>query len=222
MSQGFIIIENLDIPSETLEEVERQTKAGIARTHNGANWIMNNPYNPCKLDSAFALESFRKLAFLPEIREHVPIQGELDSYISKFFPMPPKKGFSVDWHQDNFYIRADSQRMISCDVFPHGATKDMGGLRVIPCSHTRSNVPFPHQKTSHGVFQWMNVSENHPQIVDIDLQKPFAILFDINLVHTCYKNTSDKYRPSIAWEYKERGYLPETYTGHQSQDIYEV
>lgn len=219
--KGYEIIYDLDIPKSLKWEVAKQTVAGL--NNSGKGWVMNEPGNPCKLDAAFRLENFRQIAENPRIlsrAQEILGQTELDTYISKFFPMVPGKGFSVDWHQDNFYIRANPERMISCDVFINGATKEMGGLRVLPGSHKRSI--FPHEKGSHGVFNWMKVSDNHPQIVDIDIEKPFAILFDINLVHTCYRNTSDVYRPSLAWEYKHRGYLPSTHNGHFSQDYFNI
>lgn len=183
---------------------------------------MNSPGNPCKLDAAFDIDEFRMISHHPRLLEaarEILGQEELDTYISKFFPMIPKRGFSVDWHQDNHYIRSDVGRMVSCDVFVNGATKEMGGLRIIPGSHRRN---FHHNKTSHEVFQWMEVNDNHSGIVDIDINNPFAILFDVRLVHTCYRNVSNLYRPSLAWEYKHRGYLPQSHNGHISQDIHEI
>jgi ectoine hydroxylase-related dioxygenase (phytanoyl-CoA dioxygenase family) len=220
---GYEIIYDLEIPTGVRWEAIKQTVAGLNEA--GEGWVMNKPGNPCKLDAAFRLENFRLIAEHPQIlskAREILGQEKLDTYISKFFPMIPENGFSVDWHQDNFYIRANPEKMISCDVFIDGATKEMGGLRVIPRSHRRKHGVFPHEKGSHGVFNWMDVSENHPQIVDIDIDKPFAILFDVNLVHTCYRNTSEVYRPSLAWEYKHRGYLPPTHNGHLSQDEYEI
>lgn len=217
---GYIIIRDLDIPKNVMWEVYKQTAAGIQRTEHGNKWIMNAPNNPCKLDGAFDVPGLREIAKNPEILEKVRGilgEGELDTYISKFFPMVPETGFSVDWHQDNFYIRADPRKMISCDVFLKGCTPERGGLRLIPGSH-REN--FVHDKTDR-FFTWIDLKESE-QIVDIDIDEPFAILFDINLVHGCYKNTSQEYRPSIAWEYKHRGYVPPTHNGHQSQDIHEV
>ena len=217
---GYTIIRDLDIPKSVMWEVYKQTAAGIQRTEHGNKWIMNAPYNPCKLDGAFDVPGLREIAKNAKILEKVrEILGDvpLDTYISKFFPMTPGEGFSVDWHQDNFYIRGDSRRMVSCDVFLNGCTPDRGGLRLIPGSH-REN--FVHDKTDR-FFTWIDLKETSG-IVDIDIDEPFAIIFDINLVHGCYKNTSQEYRPSIAWEYKHRGYLPPTHNGHQSQDIHEV
>lgn len=204
-------------------ECVKLTQYATALTDNSNGWVMNEPNNPCKLDGAFGRSDvLRSVASYPELTSAAQkILGteELDTYISKFFPMIPYRGFSVDWHQDNFYIQGDKTKMVSCDVFVNGATKESGTLRVIPGSH---HEIYPHNHQSHGVFRWMGVDDYHPSILDIEIREPFAILFDVNLVHGCYNNTSHHYRPSIAWEYTHRGYLPKTHNAHQSQDKLEV
>ena len=40
-------------------------------------------------------------------------------------------------------------------------------------------------------------------IIDLELKAPYAVFFDINMVHGCYPNTSDNTRFSLAWEYIE-------------------
>ena len=221
MIDGYEIV-YLDEMHDILHEVYKLTIAGSMRSESGNKWIMNEPGNPCKLDAAFDSQILRKVSEIPKVRkiaENYLKTTELDTYISKFFPMLPRKGFSVDWHQDNHYIQADPGKMVSCDVFLKGATPEMGGLRLIPGSH-RAN--YPHTKYSHdGVFQWMQEPAEE-LIVDINIPTPFAIIFDVNLVHGCYKNVSDQWRPSIAWEYKHKGYLPPSHNGHQSQDIYGI
>lgn len=193
-------------------------------TVNTGHWVMNEPNNPCKLDGAFVQSDIlRSVATFPELKKSAQsILGaeDLDTYISKFFPMIPERGFSVDWHQDNYYIQGDRTKMVSCDVFVNGATRETGCLRVLSGSH---NKTYPHDKRSHGVFRWMYIDDGNPDIVDIELDEPFAVIFDVNLVHGCYHNTSkSKYRYSIAWEYTHRGYLPHTYNNHQSQDKLKV
>ena len=88
-------------------------------------------------------EVFKKLGRHPELLKRARVilkTNDLYTYISKFFPMIPKVGFSVDWHQDNFYIKADPTKLISCDVFVNGATKENGCLRIAPRSHTKARV----------------------------------------------------------------------------------
>ena len=218
---GYVIVHDLDIPTSVKIEALAQTAAGLRQDAHGNKWIVNAPFNPCKLDGAFDVPELREIARHPRLLEkarEILGETELDTYISKFFPMIPGKGFSVDWHQDNFYIRGDSRRMVSCDVFINGCNPERGGLRLIPGSH-REN--FVHNKTDR-FFSWINLNTNDYEIINLNIDKPFAIFFDINLVHGCFTNSSNDYRPSLAWEYKHRGYLPPTHNGHQSQDIHEI
>ena len=39
--------------------------------------------------------------------------------------------------------------------------------------------------------------------MDLELKAPYAVFFDINLVHGCYPNKSKDTRFSLAWEYIE-------------------
>lgn len=218
---GYVIVKDFMSVEEQQElrlEALRFTEIGTSLESSLDGWIMNSPHNPCKLDGAMMRTSvFRRLGRhrnLVSVAKQLLKKDKIDTYISKFFPMIPKHGFSVDFHQDNHYIQADPNRIVSCDVFIEGATKEMGCLRLIPSSHRKTH---PHMKDSHGVFKWMWVSEDE-DILDIDIDEPFAIFFHPNLVHGCYKNTSASYRPSIAWEYIDREHIPPTHNGHRSQD----
>jgi ectoine hydroxylase-related dioxygenase (phytanoyl-CoA dioxygenase family) len=195
------------------------TMLGSNLTHNEDGWILNSPNNPCKLDGAMhRSQVFRDLASndtLSSIARTLLGQENIDTYISKFFPMVPHEGFSVGWHQDNHYIKADPSRFISCDVFVNGADKENGCLRIIP--DTQMGIWETH-KQSHGVFDWIDIDEERLTIVDIECDTTFAVFFHPNLVHGCYRNKSDRYRYSIAWEYIHEGYVPPTHIGHQSQD----
>lgn len=220
---GYVILTDFLLAEEHQqlhEECYRLTELGKSRSDNGDNWIMNSPYNPCKLDGAMnrspVFHRLGKNRNLVEVARKLLKHDRVDTYLSKFFPMMPKVGFSVDWHQDNFYIKADPKKMISCDVFVHGATKENGCLRIIPHSH-KGRV-LNHNHPSHGSFFWLKTDDDNPNIVDIELDVPFAIFFHVNLVHGCYKNVSDKYRYSVAWEYVNANYTPITHNGHQSQD----
>jgi ectoine hydroxylase-related dioxygenase (phytanoyl-CoA dioxygenase family) len=220
---GYVIVTDFMSKEEHFninQECHIQTALATSLKENKNGWVMNSPNNPCKLDGAFkSNDTFRGVASnttLKSIAKKLLGKKDIDTYISKFFPMVPKEGFSVDWHQDNYYIRADSSKLISCDFFVNGATKENGCLRIIPESHRNIH---DHEKESHGFFRWMNVNETHPSIIDIEMEQPFAVFFDVNLVHGCYRNTSEaSYRYSIAWEYIDRKYIPKTHNGHQSQD----
>jgi|TARA_B110000093_G_scaffold128037_1_gene136915 ectoine hydroxylase-related dioxygenase (phytanoyl-CoA dioxygenase family) len=199
------------------------TMLGSNLTNNEDGWILNSPNNPCKLDGAMhRSQVFRDLASndtLSSIARTLLGQDNIDTYISKFFPMIPLEGFSVGWHQDNFYIKADPSKLISCDVFVNGADKENGCLRIAPNTHNKS---FSHNTHSHGVFYWMSVDDEDPTIIDIEQDSIFAVFFHPNLVHSCYKNTSDRYRYSIAWEYIQEEHVPRTHNNHQSQDRFPV
>jgi len=201
------------------EECDTYRKYAVRLFDNRNGWIINSPKNPCKLDGAMQRSLvFRDLGSndtLKEVARQLLDQNDIDTYISKFFPMVPLEGFSVGWHQDNHYIKADPSRLISCDVFVNGADKENGCLRIIPNSHTEE---FDHNQRSHRVFDWIDIDEECSTIVDIECDTTFAVFFHPNLVHGCYRNRSDRYRYSIAWEYIHEGYVPKTHNGHNSQD----
>ena len=224
---GYVVVTDFISPEELerlILEVDRYTEIGLSRVDDGENWTMNEPHNPCKLEGAMQVsEVFRDLGRNDKLTETArKLLGleHLDTYISKFFPMIPERGFSVDFHQDNHYIRSNPDKLISCDVFVKGATKERGCLRVMPMSHHGTNDAL-HAKPSNGPFNWMWITR-YDLLVDIEMDDIFAIFFHPNLVHGCYKNKSDEFRPSIAWEYIERDYVPMTHKGHQSQDRFKV
>lgn len=218
---GYVVITDFLTESQHKElniECATLTQYAESLEINQDDWILNSPHNPCKLDGAMAKSNvFRDLGRHPILTGAArTILGydNIDTYISKFFPMVPKKGFSVDWHQDNFYIQADRSKLISCDVFVNGADPQNGCLRIVPKSHL--NGVLPHDNSSHGVFNWLTVDDS--DVLDISINEPFAILFHVDLVHGCYINTSDRYRYSVAWEYMDSKYTPKTHRGHVSQD----
>jgi ectoine hydroxylase-related dioxygenase (phytanoyl-CoA dioxygenase family) len=215
---GYVIVTDFLNESEYDELLEEcHNLAHIGMETPDQYWVMNYPNNPCKLDCAMSLSG--KLFRLGRNETLVKYARELigpniETYISKFFPMIPRKGFSVDWHQDNYYIKADPNKMISCDVFVQGATRENGCLRIIPNSQ---HELISHELDSHGVFEW--ISDKHwKEVIDIELDEPFAILFHPQLIHSCYRNTSDRFRYSVAWEYITTDNHPPTYNGHHSQD----
>lgn len=225
--EGYVIIKNfltkeeheaLNRTCNTLLEEVKYVSAQI-----DGNWFMNSPNNPCKLQGAMAYsEELKNLGRHPKLLKIARVllrTNHLSTYISKFFPMVPKQGFSVDWHQDNYYINANPTKLVSCDVFVNGARKENGCLRVAPRSHTKGI--FKHEKHTHGVFQWMNLNPN-VEIVDVELDEPFAIFFHPDLVHGCYRNISEDYRFSVAWEYMKWPYIPPKHFDHVAHDLIKV
>lgn len=225
--EGYVIIKNfltkeehkaLNRTCNTLLEEVKYVSAQI-----DGNWFMNTPNNPCKLQGAMAYsEELKNLGRHPKLLKIARVllrTNHLSTYISKFFPMVPKQGFSVDWHQDNYYINANPTKLVSCDVFVNGARKENGCLRVVPRSHTKGI--FKHEKHTHGVFQWMNLNPN-VEIVDVELDEPFAIFFHPDLIHGCYRNRSEDYRFSVAWEYMKWPYIPPKHFEHVAHDLIKV
>jgi len=225
--EGYVVVKNfltkdehreLNHTCNTLTEEARHISA-----QSQGNWLMNSPHNPCKLEGAMGcVEEFKKLGRhkrLVSVAQRLLRTTSLSTYISKFFPMIPKVGFSVDWHQDNFYIEANPSKLISCDVFVNGARKENGCLRIVPRSHTKGI--FRHDATSHGVFNWIKLNPK-VDIIDIELDEPFAVFFHPNLIHGCYKNTSRDYRYSVAWEYMKWPYLPPKHNDHISNDLIHI
>ena len=129
------------------------------------------------------------------------IGNDVDVYISKFFPMEPNGGQSTFMHQDNFYFKGNPNEIISCAVYLEDTNKDNGCLRIAKGSH--NDGIFEHNVDSgmQGI-KWINESTiNKFEIVDIVEEAPFAVFFNINSVHGCYENKSDRTRFSLAWEY---------------------
>lgn len=225
--EGYVIIKNF-LTKEEHEALNRTcntltNEAKHISAPSQGNWLMNAPYNPCKLEGAMAYsEELKALGRHPKLLKVARVllrTNHLSTYISKFFPMMPREGFSVDWHQDNFYIEALPDRLVSCDVFVNGARKENGCLRIAPRSHTKGI--FKHDKSSHGVFNWININPN-VEIIDVELDEPFAVFFHPNLIHGCYRNTSDDYRFSVAWEYMKWPYLPPKHNDHISNDLIKI
>ena len=126
----------------------------------------------------------------------------LDCYISKFFPMEPNGGTSTFLHQDNYYFRGDNNKIVSCAVYLTNTSKKNGCLRVVPNSHKKGILEHTIESNVSKYIKWIP-EENCDNIVDLELEGPSAVFFDINLIHGCYSNNSEEYRYSLAWEYIE-------------------
>ncbi len=126
----------------------------------------------------------------------------LDCYISKFFPMEPKGGTSTFLHQDNYYFKGDNSKIVSCAVYLTNTNKENGCLRVVPDSHKTGILEHTVKSNISDYIKWIP-EENCDNIVDLELEGPYAVFFDINLIHGCYPNNSEEYRYSLAWEYIE-------------------
>ena len=120
--------------------------------------------------------------------------------------MEPEIGSSTYFHQDNFYFRGDSRKIVSCAVYLEDTTKENGCLRI--AEESNKYGLFPHDVDSGIPFvKWINEEILWRfNIVDFELKAPYAVFFDVNLVHGCYPNKSKDTRFSLAWEYLESSY----------------
>ncbi|MDA7549075.1 phytanoyl-CoA dioxygenase family protein [Gammaproteobacteria bacterium] len=226
--EGYLIVKNF-LDKEEHEELNRtcNTLTNYAKTisaHTQENWLMNSPNNPMMLQGAMQKhDTFKKLGRntkLLRVARTLLRTNHLSTYISKFFPMIPKEGKSVDWHQDNYYIEANPDKLISCDVFINGARKDNGCLRIVKNSHKHDI--FDHKIQSHQEWiNWIDLKAGL-DIIDLELDEPFAVFFHPNLIHGCYENKSQDYRYSVAWEYMKWPYIPPKHNDHISNDLIQV
>ncbi len=164
------------------------------------NGTMNKIEGACSYEPLFLdLASNKTLIDSAQVLSN--IGNDVDVYISKFFPMEPNGGQSTFMHQDNFYFNGNPSEIISCAVYLEDTNKDNGCLRIAKGSH--NDGIFEHNVDSgmQGI-KWINESTiNKFEIVDIVEEAPFAVFFNINSVHGCYENKSDRTRFSLAWEY---------------------
>jgi len=175
---------------------------------DSVHYSWNGKDNLNKVEGIFDFEpKLKELASHPTLvtkaKQILNTEGSIDTYISKFFPMEPEVGSSTYFHQDNFYFRGDSSKILSCVVYLEDTTKDNGCLRIAENSH-RYGI-FPHEIES-GIKYVKWIDEEilwRFNIVDLELKAPYAVFFDINLVHGCYPNKSKDTRFSLAWEYLE-------------------
>ena len=182
-----------------------------SRQSNSIHYSWNEKNNLNKVEGIFDFEPrLRELASHPKLittaRHILNTTEPIDTYISKFFPMEPEIGMSTYFHQDNFYFRGNSRKILSCAVYLEDTNKENGCLRIAEESH-RYGL-FPHDVDSGIPFvKWINEEILWRfNIVDFEMKAPYAVFFDVNLVHGCYPNRSKDTRFSLAWEYLESSY----------------
>ena len=110
-------------------------------------------------------------------------------------------GHSTYMHQDNYYFQGDSNEILSCAVYMEDTTKENGCLRLAEQSHVHGVIPHSVPSDIEGIY-WIDSNYvNKFNVVDMERKAPYATFFDINLIHGCYNNKSDRTRFSLAWEY---------------------
>lgn len=208
---GYVIVKDF-LSSEELEKVlqasQRHYDYSLNLEDHEDNYRLNGPGNLNKIEGACDFEpEFLNVAknktLVETARSLIGTEETLDVYISKFFPMKPKVGMSTYLHQDNFYFNGDENTIVSCAIYLQDTDQQNGCLRLVPNSH-RGGI-YPHNQESHipGIY-WIREDElDGDQILDLELKAPYAVFFNINLIHGCYDNLSERTRFSLAWEYIE-------------------
>tara|TARA_B100000768_G_C11254895_1_gene365903 strand:+ start:398 stop:1093 length:696 start_codon:yes stop_codon:yes gene_type:complete len=131
-------------------------------------------------------------------------ENNLDVFISKFFPMKPNGGVSTFMHQDNYYFKGNPNEMVSCAIYLEDTNKENGCLRIAKDSHLDGIVEHTSPSKHEPQINWIDESKlSKYEIVDFELPAPYAVFFNINSIHGCYKNNSNNTRFSLAWEYVE-------------------
>ena len=208
---GYVIVKDF------LSQEEHNALLGASQKHyeyslnlqqDESNYRLNSPNNLNKIEGACDFEpQFLKLAKNPVLKyvakQLIGTSLPLDVYISKFFPMKPKVGVSTFLHQDNFYFRGDPKNIVSCATYLQDTSKENGCLRIVPKSHEIGIVPHEAQSHIEGI-SWIDEKIVNPEmILDLELKAPYSVFFNINLIHGCYQNNSNRTRFSLAWEYIE-------------------
>lgn len=144
------------------------------------------------------------LAREPEIVGRVTslIGHQIDMFGSKFFPKLPGGGTSVDWHQDNFYFKDSSMRILSCGIYIEAADRTNGCLRVIPGSHLHGiqehDSRIPDARGAH-------TAVDESKAVDVICPGGTVVVFSVNMIHGAYENNDpanqSRSRYSTAWHY---------------------
>lgn len=208
---GYVIVKDF-LTKDQLEKVinvsQKHYEYSLTLQEHEGHYRLNEPTNLNKIEGACEFEpEFLEVAKNPILvntaKHIINTRDTLDVYISKFFPMKPKVGMSTYLHQDNFYFNGNPNTIVSCAIYLEDTYKENGCLRVVPKSHEIGIIP--HNAISHieGI-QWIDENMlNRDAILDLELKAPYAVFFNINLIHGCYNNRSDRTRFSLAWEYIE-------------------
>jgi len=202
--KGWTLLTNFLTPEEHEYYLDICDHILLNRIQPSYKWALNSNGTINKLHGACeTVPAFRKLASHPSLirqaKSLLPFEEEMDIYISKFFPMQPK-AISTLMHQDNYFFRGDPQKILSCAVYLQNTSTENGCLRVVEGSHLRGI--FPHNIDEEGIAQWIDQRElTDYKIIELNLKAPYAVFFNINLVHGCSMNMTDSTRYSLAWEY---------------------
>ena len=153
-----------------------------SRLKDSVHYSWNGKDNLNKVEGVFDFEpKLRELASHPKLvttaRHILNTTEPLDTYISKFFPMEPEIGSSTYFHQDNFYFRGDSRKIVSCAVYLEDTNKENGCLRIAEESH-RYGL-FPHDVDSEIPFvKWILIAHGLELSEKVDASRQEQALRD--------------------------------------------
>lgn len=211
MKNGFEVIQNF------ISDDEHQRYLDICKeVYNTALDNPNNEYyswyetgNLNKINGACNfVKEFLELASHPTLvtkaKKILKTEKNLDVFISKFFPMKPNGGVSTFMHQDNYYFKGNPNEMVSCAIYLEDTNKNNGCLRIAKNSHLEGIIEHTLPSRHEPQINWIDESKLEKyEIIDFELPAPYAVFFNINSIHGCYENNSNRTRFSLAWEYVE-------------------
>eukprot|EP01065_Artemidia_motanka_P008276 TRINITY_DN14136_c0_g1_i1.p1 TRINITY_DN14136_c0_g1~~TRINITY_DN14136_c0_g1_i1.p1 ORF type:complete len:296 (+),score=83.96 TRINITY_DN14136_c0_g1_i1:60-890(+) len=154
----------------------------------------------------------RELVAMPLVHSAVKqLMGcaEVDAFGSKFFPVLPRSaqtkgigGYSVEWHQDNYFFGTDSNSVVSCGWYLEDTTQANGCFRVVPKSH-KSGLIAPHLPNEGEAAggEWIR-GVDEATAKNIEVPAGSCVLFNAMIFHSANRNTSrDRSRYSCFWHY---------------------
>jgi ectoine hydroxylase-related dioxygenase (phytanoyl-CoA dioxygenase family) len=147
-----------------------------------------------------------------ELVHHPLILGAVEDMIgpdilcwtTNFFIKEPMSPGFVSWHQDSTYWGLDPDDVITAWVAFTGSDLASGCMKVIPGTHTRSQIPHVdtfHQDNLLSRGQEIAVEVDAAKAVDIVLQPGEVSLHHIKLVHGSEPNRSADRRIGFAIRY---------------------
>ena len=146
-----------------------------------------------------------------EIIEHLTGTEMVGCQTYMLFKEPGTRYAAQAWspHQDNSYPQAEPGAYLAVAISLCDQDADSGGLFVYPGTHKLGMLPFEprvsyREKENERPGNLCQVPPGYDKI-DITLSKGDVIVFDGDLVHGSYANTSEKPRPMVITNYLKKG-----------------
>lgn len=147
-----------------------------------------------------------------ELAKHPGILDQVQSVIGEdivlwgcqLFCKPASDGMEVPWHQDGQYWPIEPLANCTVWVAIDDSMVENGCLRVVPGSHSESEIYSHHTDNRERLTLTQAVDEEHlqqSQPVDVVLRAGEMSMHDVFLIHGSNENTSPKRRAGIAIRY---------------------